>query len=347
MLKFEQGVDLKNKHTLALKAKSAQFVKVTSIDEVLQAIASIRLHDYHFCVLGEGSNLVFPAYFDGLVIANQLKGIELIAESSTHFMVKAASGENWDGFLDYCMRSHWHGLDNLALIPGTVGASPVQNIGAYGQEVADCIEYVEGIDIPAGTKRRLTKQECAFDYRDSIFKKALKQRFFITAVVFSFSKQAQPNLSYQPLAQKLHTDEADFQAVRAAVISIRTEKLPNPTIYPNAGSFFKNPIIDSKQAQRLRSLFPLIPCYESQQGIKVSAAWLIEQCGLKGFTRGNLSVSAQHALVVVNNGDADQNELMQFAQKIINVVETKFAIQFQQEPINIQPIKSQETIEPY
>jgi len=291
-------------------------------------------------VIGGGSNLLFTSNFKGELLKMENKGIHIIDERNAYVWVKVAAGENWDDVVSWAVEKGYGGIENLSLIPGTMGAAPVQNIGAYGVEFKDVFNSLEAIDIKTGELRNFYFLELDFDYRYSIFKGELKDRFIITSVVIKLNKYPKLQLDYGQLKKeakeisgKTNPDIAD---VRAAVIKIRESKLPNPDEIPNAGSFFKNPVVDKKTFRQLKDKYPQIAYYDLENNTyKIAAAWLIEKAGLKGFNIGNVSTHPQHALIIVNNGNASGSEVWSFAKHIQAKVRDQFSIELQAEVMTI------------
>ncbi|NOU51185.1 UDP-N-acetylmuramate dehydrogenase [Pseudoalteromonas sp. JBTF-M23] len=316
---------LQSLHTFALPSQCLQLVTVSHWQQLTEIDFSKP-----FCLLGEGSNTVFVEDFVGTVIKIALKGV-VIKESDTAWFVTAAAGENWHQLILQLLEKGIAGLENLALIPGTVGAAPVQNIGAYGVELAKFVEYVEGFDINTQQRVKLTREQCEFGYRDSIFKHALKGGFVITQVGLKITKQWQPELSYGPLQNLKHTN-LTAQQVCQAVIDIRQSKLPDPCVLANAGSFFKNPVVSHERASKLKQQFADIPTYyvnDAEQ--KLAAGWLIEQAGLKGHQTGGIAVYHKQALVLVNQGNGSADDLVTMIKYIQQRVWQKFAVKLEHE----------------
>jgi UDP-N-acetylmuramate dehydrogenase len=261
-----------------------------------------------------------------------MKGIELIGETDDQVWVRAGVGEIWDDFVGWCVHRNYAGVENLSHIPGTVGACPIQNIGAYGVEAKETIQLVEVIEKETGQAVTFTSEDCRFAYRDSFFKRA-KGKYIITAVRFCLSKRFEPNLKYADLETELSCNVSlSPEDVRQAVINIRRRKLPDPSELGNAGSFFKNPAIDAEKSSEINRLYPQAPMYPASQGYhKISAAWLIQQCGWKGVRDGNVGTHGQQPLVIVNYGNADGKEVLDFVMKIIESVDRRFGIRLQPE----------------
>ncbi|CAH9065690.1 UDP-N-acetylenolpyruvoylglucosamine reductase [Pseudoalteromonas holothuriae] len=307
-------------HTFALPSRCHQLITLTHWQQLLEIDFTKP-----FCLLGQGSNTIFVDDFEGSVLHVALKGIE-INEHQSYWQVKVAAGESWHDLVIELLDKGIAGLENLALIPGTVGAAPVQNIGAYGVELAQFVDHIEGFDIQTQQLMTLSAEQCQFGYRDSIFKHALKARFVITQVCLRLTKQWQPELSYGPL-QSLKNDNPTAQQVCQAVVKIRQSKLPDPHVLANAGSFFKNPIVSHKHAVKLKQSFADIPVYAvDQQQQKLAAGWLIEQTGLKGYRVGDISVYQKQALVLVNHGNGCAEDLLAVIKHIQGQVWRQFAV---------------------
>lgn len=284
-------------------------------------------------VLGGGSNIILPEQYLGLVIHNKLMGIEIVQDTSEFIILKVGAGENWDNFVEYTLNNGWYGLENLSLIPGTVGASPIQNIGAYGVEVKDLIESVEVYDTASLEFKTIDKEQCSFTYRNSIFK--TQPNYIVTSVYFRLKKIAKLNAKYGDLSIELSSIvNPGALDLRAAVIKIRQSKLPDPKFIANVGSFFHNPIVNKQIANSLKEKYPELPVYPvDDNNSKLSAGWLIDNLGLKGYRFENMGVYSKQALVLINHGSATKSEVLQFAGTIIDKVYNKYQIK-----INIEPI---------
>jgi len=286
-------------------------------------------------VLGEGSNVLFAADFPGLVLRPAFTDVRVIDDDGDVATVRAEAGASWDGLVDWTLARGLAGLENLALIPGFVGAAPIQNIGAYGVEVAESIDSVAAWDRHTGRMMRLARAECAFGYRDSIFKRE-PDRWIVTAVEFRLSRSAPLRLDYAGVRQELDAMGASVPTapqVAAAVRRLRRRKLPDPAVIGNAGSFFKNPVVDASLADRLRIEHPDLPVHPADAAHrKLSAAWLIERCGWRGHREGDAGISAQHALVLVNHGDASGAQLLGLARRVAQSVEERFGVRLEPEP---------------
>jgi UDP-N-acetylmuramate dehydrogenase len=282
-------------------------------------------------ILGGGSNVLFTKDFDGLVIKTDLRGIQVVNEDHETVSIQVSSGENWHELVVHCINHGWGGLQNLSLIPGTVGAAPIQNIGAYGVEVKEAVKEVSGIDRITGDEKSFQNHECAFGYRESIFKLQLKEKIFISSVTLSLTKKNHSfNINYGAIKdtlKEMNIIEPTLKSISDAVIHIRKSKLPDPSRLGNAGSFFKNPIISLLHYQSLQKIYSDIPGYHSvNQEVKVPAGWLIEHCGWKGKRINDVGVHAHQALVIVNYGNGNGEEIFELAMKIISSVKEKFNI---------------------
>ena len=280
-----------------------------------------------------GSNILFTGDFDGLVIHPNIPGMYPIKEDRQNVWMEAGSGEIWDEFVKYCVDYQLGGVENLSLIPGTVGAAPVQNIGAYGQEASNVIETVKGYHLDQHKIVELSNRECQFSYRNSIFKSSLKGRYIITSVVFKLDKFPEFHLNYSQLEEKVNAQgKISLQSIKKAVNEIRSAKLPDVKNIGSAGSFFKNPVVDVSIAETLRSKFPGLPGYPYQgEKVKLAAGWLIEQAGWKGFREGDAGVHEKHALILVNFGKATGREIFNLSEKIKQSVFEKFGVEMVRE----------------
>ena len=280
-------------------------------------------------LIGEGSNILFTADFDGLVIVNRLKGIT-VQETADAWLLHVAAGENWPALIQWTLQHQMPGMENLALIPGTVGAAPVQNIGAYGVEFCQFCEYVDTWHFADGHRQRYSAAACQFGYRDSLFKHELHDQVIITAVGLRIPKQWQPVVEYGPL--KALGANATAEQIFMTVCELRQSKLPDPTLLGNAGSFFKNPVVSATQAAALKQQHPAIPCFAAGEGQnKLAAGWLIDKAGLKGFSVGNAGVHRDQALVLVNLGNASAAEILQLAKHVASTVKQQFSVQLEPE----------------
>lgn len=330
-MKLVENADLTALNTLKLPSKARYFARFHDLGELHDLLAYAKEQQLPVKVLGGGSNVLLDEFIDALVIQSALTHVEALLPEEDFNRVLVQSGVNWHDWVQKSIH-YGHGLENLALIPGTVGAAPVQNIGAYGVEVAEFIEVVEGVQISTGNTLKLTPDHCQFGYRDSIFKHLLANDFVITQVVFKLLPEFNPVLEYGPL-QVLRSDSLTAQRLIEKVCEIRQSKLPNPLSIPNAGSFFKNPILSLERANLLIQQHPQIPNYAlANQQVKLSAAWLIEQAGFKGLWQGNVRMHDKQALVLTSNGQATFDEVMQLKERIVATVEEKFGVHLEAEP---------------
>jgi UDP-N-acetylmuramate dehydrogenase len=339
---FQSNYTLANLNTFGIKAFAKLYVEVRTMSELSLVWQSPEYRTAkNVLVLGGGSNLLFTQDFDGLVIHNLTKGISTEAESAENTLVTAASGENWHHFVLSCVQMQLGGIENLSLIPGTVGAAPVQNIGAYGVELKDVMVSLEAFDFQTGKIQTIKKEECAFGYRDSIFKSSAKGRYFITSVRFRLQNFGfhKLNTSYGAIGhviQEMQVSKPTISEISKAVIQIRSSKLPDPKVVGNAGSFFKNPEVLEEKCNELLKVYPKMPFYDSQNAgfKKLAAGWLIEQCGWKGKSLGNAAVHSLQALVLTNPGHASGNEIKELAIAIQQSVGEKFGVTLETE-VNI------------
>ncbi|MDQ3072564.1 MAG: UDP-N-acetylmuramate dehydrogenase [Bacteroidota bacterium] len=333
-----ERVSLAPYNTFGINISAAHFIEVTSKAHVLALCADKRLSAMSRLVLGGGSNILFTQDFDGLVVLNRLKGLEIISETDEFAIIRAGSGEVWHELVKYSLDKGLNGIENLSLIPGTVGAAPIQNIGAYGVELKEVFHSLEAIDLQSCSPISFVAADCRFGYRDSIFKREGKGRYFITSVSLKLSKVPKLDLSYGAIVKTLSEmgiSSPDASAVSEAVCRIRRSKLPDPAVLGNAGSFFKNPEIPAAQYQMLKEINTAIPGYAVEGGnIKVPAGWLIEQCGWKGKKVGNTGAHKDQALVLVNYGNASGNEVAALSAEIRRSVLQKFGIPIEPE-VNI------------
>jgi UDP-N-acetylmuramate dehydrogenase len=331
LLQIRKNVELQTLATFAVEAKANDFVQLNSVEDIQAAIPEINKYQQKL-ILGGGSNILFVGDYQGLVIFPQLFGIELIDENESCVRVSVGASENWHHWVCQSNEKGWYGLENLALIPGTVGASPVQNIGAYGVEVKQLIHQVEYIDLVSGDKLIANNHDCAFDYRDSMFKRVGQGRYLVTRVEFNLAKKAELNLSYKPLASYFAGKQVITpKDVLNRVCEIRLEKLPDPNKLANAGSFFKNPVVTQEHYQRLLKEYPDIVAYPVDKKYKLAAGWLIEKAGYKGKRVFNIGVHKAQALVLVNYGESDGNKIWLLAQEIQKVILDKFAVELEAE----------------
>lgn len=316
---------LKPWNTFGIAHQAAHIVRAENAQQLLSAWQEAVKNQHPVLLLGAGSNVLFLEDFAGTVIVNRIMGIDVV-EQPEAWHLHVGAGENWHQFVQYTLDNGMPGLENLALIPGCVGSSPIQNIGAYGIELQRVCEYVDCLELETGNTLRLSAEECRFGYRDSAFKHQYQDRYAIVAVGFRLSKTWQPILTYGDLT-RLDPRTATPQDVFNSVCHMRMTKLPDPRVNGNAGSFFKNPVITAQQAQALLAQFPAAPHYPQADGnVKLAAGWLIDQCELKGTTLGGAAVHRQQALVLINTGDATSRDVVQLAHHVRQQVGEKFNV---------------------
>lgn len=322
-------------NTFNIKVDGKFFTEVASSEQIIKAKAFAESEKAPLLILGGGSNLLFTRDYPGLVMKVMIKGIEIIEDRAEHVIVKAGAGENWDQFVAFCVEKGFGGLENLSLIPGNVGASPVQNIGAYGVEMKDHFESLEYLDLQSGKIRNFYKNDCKFDYRNSIFKKELKGKGVVISVNFKLDKTPVLKTGYGTIRNELKVmDVKDLSVkdIRKAVIRIRESKLPDPVVIGNAGSFFKNPSVPGSIHEILAREYPrLVSFPQNKNQFKLAAGWLIDQCGWKGFRRGDAGVHKDQALVLVNYGEASGSEIFSLSEDIKTSVMNTFHVELERE----------------
>jgi len=328
MIETLKNIDLKSYNTFGFSAKAKEFIACSSLSDIQNALNYLNNNEQPYLILGGGSNILFSSDFNGLIIHPTLSEIAIIKEDEQHVWLEAGAGVEWDYLVEYCVHKNWYGIENLAYIPGNVGASPVQNIGAYGVEVKDCIDSVKGFFIENAKQFNLNNKDCQFGYRQSIFKADLKNKTIITSVIFKLSKKADFKLSYGHVKEQVEASgELTLKNVRQTIIDIRKSKLPEPEEFGNAGSFFKNPIISQASFDTLKNKHQDVPSYPiDEQHVKVPAGWLIEQAGWKGKTIGHAGVHSKQALVLINTGKANGSDIITLSNAIIADIKTKFNI---------------------
>lgn len=336
-MNIQKNVSLKNYNTFGIEVFARKFVAVHTVDE-LQTVLAKHKHDSLF-ILGGGSNMLLKKNVDALVIHIDLKGIEVISETEEQAEITCMAGENWHHFVQYCIHNNYGGLENLSLIPGNVGTSPIQNIGAYGVELKDVFKQCTAVEIATGNIVTFTKDECKFGYRDSIFKTTHKGKYIITSVTFVLTKKNHNlNIAYGAITSELeahHIKNPTIKDVSNAVIAIRNSKLPDPKLLGNSGSFFKNPVIEMEEFTQFIKNFPEAPFYKvSETSYKIPAGWLIEKAGFKGKRYGDAGVHKNQALVLVNYGEATGQEIWDLALHIKQKVFHLFNITIEPE-VNI------------
>jgi len=337
MLQIQQNVSLKNFNTFGIGVFARYFVEISRPNELVELFMDEQWQQAERLVLGGGSNMLFKKDFEGLVIRMNIRGIDHRINHDDVFVV-AGAGEVWNDLVNYCVAHEYAGLENLSLIPGSVGASPIQNIGAYGVELKDVFFSCNAFEIASGKFKTFTKEDCQFEYRDSIFKNEVKGQYIITSVKFKLSTVPNVKLHYGAINDELtkrHIAVPTIKDVSEVVSHIRVSKLPDPSTIGNAGSFFKNPVITTEEFNLLKSNFPEIVNYPAgDNDIKLAAGWLIEQCGWKGKTVGNTGTWKNQALVLVNHGGATGEEVYSLSSQIIDSVYTKFGVMLERE-VNI------------
>ncbi len=330
MIRFENNVSLLPYNTFGIDAHAKLFCRIQTTEQLAELIATPSYRQDQRLILGSGSNVLFTQDFDGLVIHNEIKGIESTNDND-RVLVTAGSGELWHELVLYCIAKDWGGIENLSLIPGTVGAAPIQNIGAYGIEMSNVVHEVTAIDADTGALLTFNNRQCKFEYRESAFKREYKGKVFISSVTLSLSRiNHHIDIHYGAIQDTLkqhRIDHVTIKSVSDAVIEIRQSKLPDYRKVGNAGSFFKNPTVTKETLTRLHAEYPAMPFYQSDNHVvKIPAAWLIEQCGWKGKRIGDAGVHPLQALVLVNYGGASGGELVQLAEQIQTSVHKKFEL---------------------
>ena len=335
-MQVQSNFSLKPYNTFGIDAKAKYF----SSFENSEQLKELTTHHSSLTtfILGGGSNILFTKDFDGHILKNDIRGIAKINEDDDHVYVKVGAGENWHRFVLFCIQNNWQGVENLSLIPGNVGASPMQNIGAYGVEIKEVFLELNAIHIHEKTSQRFGLADCEFGYRESVFKTKYKGQFAILDVTYRLNKIPTYNTSYGALEKELErmkVKELSMSAISQAIINIRTAKLPDPAVIGNAGSFFKNPAVSKVKFNNLKTSFPNIVGYENSDGtIKLAAGWLIEQCGWKGFRKGNAGCYEKQALVLVNYGGATGKDIYDLSEEIRQSVITEFGVELERE-VNI------------
>jgi UDP-N-acetylmuramate dehydrogenase len=333
-MNIQENISLKTLNTFGI-AKNARFFTVAEdINGLKDALLWAKENDQQVLILGGGSNILLTKDYEGLVIKLEIKGIELLNEDANHIWVKVGAGEIWHDLVLHAIEKNWAGLENLSLIPGTVGASPMQNIGAYGVEIKEVFESLEALNRSTLSLETFSGDACEFGYRESVFKHRLKNQYVICSVVFKLNKTAQFRIEYgaiQDILKEKGVNQLSICDISNAVMAIRSSKLPDPKVIGNAGSFFKNPTIRTDHFKELKSTFPLIPGYPTEEGVKVPAGWLIEQAGWKGKRIGEVGVHEKQALVLVNYGNGQGTDIIDLSNQIRNSVQEKFGIELHPE----------------
>jgi UDP-N-acetylmuramate dehydrogenase len=332
----KENVSLKKYNTFGIEATARHFAVFSSADELASLLDQAP---EPVVVLGGGSNILLLGDVAGTVLINGIKGIDLVDEDDRYLYVRVGAGENWHGFVEYCLDRDWAGVENLSLIPGSVGAAPMQNIGAYGVELKEVFHELEAWDLQDGKVKMFTLNDCRFGYRDSVFKNEYKDRFIILTVTFRLHREPVFHTQYGAIREeldKMNIRKLTIRAIADAVVRIRTAKLPDPAVIGNAGSFFKNPSIPDAQFSELKTSFPDMVGYPDPASAmtKLAAAWLIEQCGWKGYRRGDAGCHDRQALVLVNYGGATGREIYDLSEDILRSVQQRFGVTLERE-VNI------------
>ncbi|MGB1317940.1 MAG: UDP-N-acetylmuramate dehydrogenase [Flavobacteriales bacterium] len=331
---IEQNVSLQPYNTFGLSAKAKLMARVSDVASLQGVLVDSAVAKEERFILGGGSNILLTKDIDGLVIKNEIDGIQVLEETADSFLVKSGAGVVWHDLVMHCIQNNYAGIENLSLIPGNVGAAPMQNIGAYGVELKNVFHSLEAVEMATGDAQTFTASECNFGYRESVFKRKLKGQFIISSVTLNLSKTASLNTSYGAIEQeleRLNISSPTIQDVSKAVINIRQSKLPNPKELGNSGSFFKNPVVPTSKYEELKASHPNIPGYPAGEKTKLAAGWLIEQCGWKGKVVGNTGSHKMQALVLVNYGNASGVEIYQLSEQIMQSVYDTFGVQLERE----------------
>lgn len=338
MLKIEKNTILAPYTTIKIGSTAEFFAIVKSRDDIIEAINWAKANKKAIMILGGGSNMLITKKIKGLVIKNEIKGVKIVEKNKDYALIEGASGESWSKFVNFAVSHDLYGVENLFLIPGTVGAAPVQNIGAYGVELKDCFYHLKAIDLKSGDEKIFSFKDCKFSYRNSVFKKELKDKYFILSIILKLATQADLKLEYGPISDSLKAKgikKPSLKDLINIIQEIRNSKLPNPAVLPNSGSFFQNPIISSAKFKKIAKKFPDMPNWPSgKDKIKLSAAWLIEQVGFKGKKIGPVAMYEKQALVLVNFGQANARQVLNLVKKVKSSVSKKFAVNLKEE-VNI------------
>src|SRR5687767_8917407 len=335
-MQIHENFPLKSYNSFCIDVKARFFNMFPSVEDLEENL--MIYSEYPVFILGGGSNILFTRDYEGCILKNEIKGIELQHEDEEHVYVKVGAGENWHQFVLHCIARDWAGVENLSLIPGNVGAAPIQNIGAYGVELDDVFWSLEAFHVYERRVHTFTRTDCEFGYRDSIFKNRYKDEFVILSVTFQLRKKPIFHTSYGAITEeieKMAEKELSIKSVSHAVINIRRSKLPDPDVIPNAGSFFKTPEVPTETYVELKAKFPDIVAYPLAKGtVKLAAGWMIEQCGWKGYRKGDAGCHAKQALVLVNYGSATGKEIYDLSAEILQSVKNKFGVVLERE-VNI------------
>lgn len=336
-MQVHQNYSLQKYNTFGIAATAKYFSTFSSAEELRQMLN--EMHVETKMILGGGSNILFTKDFDGLVLKNEIPGIDLLSEDEESVFVRAGAGVSWHSFVTFCVNNNFAGVENLSLIPGNVGASPMQNIGAYGVEIKDVFSELDAFHLKENSIEKFKAGDCEFGYRDSVFKNKYKDQFAILNVTYRLKKSPQYNIAYGAVEEelkKMKVENLSIKAISDAIINIRTSKLPDPALIGNAGSFFKNPVISGEKLHQVNADLKEmnLPYYKAGEGYKIPAGWLIEQCGWKGFRKGDAGCYSKQALVLVNYGKASGRDIYDLSEEIKISVKEKFEIELERE-VNI------------
>lgn len=333
-MEIQKNYDLTKLNTFGVKAKADFFAEIEKEEDLLELFKTPEFKNNEKLFLGKGSNILFTKDFKGIVVLNKLKGIEILKENTENIWIKSMGGEVWNDLVLFAVDKGYWGIENLSLVPGTVGATPVQNIGAYGVELKDVLDSLEAFNIENGEKKVFSNEECEFGYRDSIFKNKYKGKYFISAVILKLSKKENKNINYKVLKEYVEKNNLKLNGVKDisnAIIEIRKSKLPNPNVLGNAGSFFKNVFVEKSKLEEIKKMYPEVPSFEEENLLKIPTGWLIEKCGWKGKKIGNVGVHDKQALILVNYGGATGEEIRNLSEQIISSVFSKFGLKIERE----------------
>ena len=332
-MQVKENISLRSYNTMGIDVRAKYFASFSGADELEELLHAHASH--RPLILGGGSNILFTNNYDGIILKNEVTGIEKMREDDKHVYIRAGAGESWHGFVQHCIANSFAGVENLSLIPGNTGASPIQNIGAYGVEMKDVFEELEAFHLHERKIYRFGAADCHFGYRESSFKRKYAGQFAILSVTYRLNKTPRFNISYGAIEQELEQmgiKDLSIAAVSQAVINIRRSRLPDPAVIGNAGSFFKNPTVSVRQFNELKAAFPLLPAFPAgHDHVKLAAGWLIEQCGWKGFRRGDAGCHAKQALVLVNYGGATGKEIYDLSEEILQSVKDRFGVVLERE----------------
>ena len=333
-MKNFKNYSLLTSNTFGIDVSAARYVEYESIQELQLILSECDVTSSRLLHIGGGSNLLFTKDFDGVILHSAIKGINIVDETEDWVDVRVGAGVVWDDFVAYAVEHHWYGAENLSLIPGEVGASAVQNIGAYGVEAKDLIVRVDTLNVASAESRSFANEECGYAYRYSIFKGDLRSKYIVTHVTYRLGKKPVYHLDYGNIRAELEKEECEVSLsnLRRIIINIRNSKLPDPAVIGNAGSFFMNPIVPEEKFKELQQIYPNMPHYVVGEGrVKIPAGWMIDQCGWKGRTIGRAGVHDKQALVLVNKGGATAQEIVHLAEEIMKSVDERFGIQIHPE----------------